>query len=86
MHIIEFKEYETLINVGEEASWFGFLKGAVTVLDENQLEIATLLLVALSEKGIIQLERNATLLVAIEWGVIGGDLTNWTKFGTVIQK
>ena len=30
MHIIEFKEYETLINVGEEASWFGFLlKGAM---------------------------------------------------------
>ena len=25
MNIVEFKEYETLINIGEEASWFGFL-------------------------------------------------------------
>ena len=76
MHIIEFKEYETLINVGEEASWFGFLlKGAVTVLDENQLEIATLYAgsiigeMALFESG----ERNATLIGrdGTERGVIG---------------
>lgn len=43
MNIAPFKEYETLINIGEEASWFGFLlNGEVTVLDEDDIEIATL--------------------------------------------
>ena len=62
--------------LAKKLSWFGFLlKGAVTVLDENQLEIATLYAgsiigeMALFESG----ERNATLIGrdGTERGVIG---------------
>ena len=43
MSIVNYKEYETLMSVGEEASWLGFLlDGELTVLNEDQIEIATL--------------------------------------------
>ena len=41
MSIVNYKEYETLMSIGEEASWLGFLlDGEITVLNEDQIEIA----------------------------------------------